>query len=100
MPKEFVPIPPPGFDIAGTFNGVTTAVGQGGVPHIRYQLTKTEFRSGGVAGWLARRVLAAGVGDEVALVKLPDGLVEILVTESDSEQQARELAIAAMAPYR
>jgi hypothetical protein len=152
-PREFVPIVPAGFDIAGSFNGVTTAVGPGGVPRIRYQLENVEFRSGGIAGFAVRQVLKRGIGDEVALgslhtklstalmlvglrpetgiverfdshalaglvlgryldrdsnkqrygamglVKSPEGLVEILVTESDSEASCRELVNAAMAPY-
>ena len=68
--KEFVPIVPAGFDIAGSFNGVTTAVGPGGIPRIRYQLTNVEFRSGGIAGFAVRQVLKRGIGDEVALGSL------------------------------
>lgn len=68
--KEFVPVPPAGFEIAGSFNGVTTAVGQGGVPRIRYQLTGVQFRSGGLIGFATRQVLKTGVGDEVALGSL------------------------------
>ncbi len=62
---EFVPVPPAGFDIAGTFDGVTTAFGQGGAPRIRYQVTRTKRRSGGIAGAAKR-----GPGGEVVL----DGL--------------------------
>jgi hypothetical protein len=43
--EEFVPVVPAGFDIAGSFDGVTTAVGPDGVPRIRYQLRAVEFRS-------------------------------------------------------
>lgn len=68
--QEFVPIVPAGFDIAGSFNGVTTAVGPGGVPRIRYQLRSAEFRSGGIAGFAVRQVLKRGIGDEVALGSL------------------------------
>ena len=68
--KEFVPVPPAGFDIAGSFNGVTTAVGPAGVPRIRYQLTGTQFRSGGIIGFATRQVLKTGVGDEVTLGSL------------------------------
>lgn len=153
MAREFVPVPPAGFDIAGSFNGVTTAVGQGGVPRIRYQVTGTRFRSGGLVGFGVRQVLKTGVGDEVTLgslhtrlsfallmvgqepevgtiertdekkpnglalgryrdkqsgetrygaiglVKGEPGLIEILVTECDSEARSRELIGAAMAPY-
>ena len=151
--QEFVPVPPAGFDIAGSFNGVTTAVGGGGVPRIRYQLTGTQFRSGGIIGFATRQVLKTGVGDEVALgslhtrfsfallmvgvqpevgvierieqrpaaalvlgryldrnsnatrygamalVKGSPGMIEILVTECDSEDISRQLVQAAMQPY-
>ena len=153
MPAEFVPRPPAGFEIAGTFNGVTTAVGPGEVPRIRYQLTGVRFPSGGLVGFAMRQVLKTGVGDEVALgglhsrlsfalmmvgdqpesgvverlgdrspngfalgryrgrpsgdtkfggmalLKAAPGMVEILVTECDTEERARELINAAMAPY-
>ena len=152
-PQEFVPVPPAGFDIAGSFNGVTTAVGSGGLPRVRYQLTGTQFRSGGVIGFATRQVLKTGVGDEVALgslhtrcsfallmvgvqpevgviertkqhpaaavvlgryldrsssatrygamalVKGSPGMIEILVTECDSEDASRQLVQAAMQPY-
>lgn len=151
--KEFVPVVPAGFEIAGSFNGVTTAVGAGGVPRIRYQLTGTQFRSGGLIGFATRQVLKAGIGDEVALgslhhrlevammlagaqpqagvverldshplaglvlgryadhktsaaryaamalVKSRPGLIEILVTECDTERESRDLVTAAMEPY-
>lgn len=153
MPEEFVPVPPPGFDVAGSFNGVTTAVGQGGTPRIRYQVAGIPFRGKGIAAWAMRQVMKSGAGDEVALgslhtrigyalmmvgdepepglterldpdrpdglvlgrykdrdtkaqkyaamalVKSKPGLIEILVTECDSEQAARDLARAALAPY-
>jgi hypothetical protein len=152
MTREFVPIPPAGFDIAGSFDGVTTAVGQGGVPRIRHQLTGTQFRSGGLAGLITRQVVKGGVGDEaalgglhtrlelallmvgsepeagltvrlderrpngrvlgryldkagerkfgaMALVRSDPGLIEILVTECDSEDHAREVIDAAIATY-
>jgi hypothetical protein len=152
MTREFVPVPPAGFDIAGSFDGVTTAVGQGGVPRIRYQLTGTQFRSGGLPGLITRQGLRTGVGDEVALgglhtrlgfallmvgsepeagmtvrlderkpngrvlgryldkagqrkfgamalVRSDPGLIEILVTECDSEDRAREVIDAALATY-
>jgi hypothetical protein len=70
MPREFVPVPPPGFDIASSFNGVTTAVGQGGVPRIRYQRTGVQFPSSGLVGFLTREALKSGIGDEVALGSL------------------------------
>jgi hypothetical protein len=151
--REFVPIVPAGYDIAGSFNGVTTAVGPAGVPRIRYQVRSVEFRSGGIAGFAVRQVLKRGIGDEVALgslhtklstallligatpetglverldghplaglalgryvdpksnerryaamglVKAQPGLIEILVTECDSEAATRELINAALAPY-
>ena len=154
MPADFTPIPPPGFDIAGTFNGVTTAVGQGGVPRIRYQISGIPFRGRGLGAWAMRQVMNAGAGDEVALgslhsrlatalalvggdpevgmtqrlddnrpdgfvlgrykdrtsgaarfgamalVKSKAGLIEVLVTECETEDAARDLAGAAMAPYR
>ena len=144
---------PAGFNIAGSFNGVTTAVGPGGVPRIRYQLRNVEFRSGGIAGFAVRQALKRGIGDEVALgslhtklstalmlvgatpetglverfdthplaglvlgryrdgttkeqrygamglVKARLGLVDILVTECDSEAASRELINAALGPY-
>jgi len=61
---------PAGYDIAGSFNGVTTAVGAGGVPRLRYQISGVEFRSGGLAGFAVRQVLKRGVGDEVAIGSL------------------------------
>ena len=153
MPMEFVPVPPAGFDIAGSFDGVTTAVGQGGLPRIRYQLTGARSRAGGPVGFGIRQLLKTGVGDEVALgslhtrlsfalllvgkdpevgtiertdpgktdglalgrykdktsgetrfaamalVKGDPGLIEILVTECETEQLSRDLIRAAMAPY-
>lgn len=153
MAQEFVPVPPPGFDIAGSFNGVTTAVGQGGTPRIRYQVAGIPFRGKGIGAWAMRQVMSSGAGDEVALgslhtrigyalmmvgsepepglverldpdrpnglvlgrykdrdtsamrfaamalVKSKPGLIEILVTECESEERARELIGAAMAPY-
>lgn len=153
MAHEFVPIVPAGFDIAGSFNGVTTAVGQGGVPRIRYQLSGVPIKGKGLSAWAMRQVLKSGAGDEVALgslhskiqfalmlvgtepeaglterlsddkpdglvlgryrdkdsgaqkyaamalVKTQQGLIEIFVTECETEAAARELAGAAMAPY-
>ena len=81
--REFVPIVPAGFDIAGSFNGVTTAVGPGGVPRIRYQLGGVEFRSGGIAGFAVRQVLKRGVGDEVALGSLHTKLSMALMLVGD-----------------
>ncbi len=153
MPTEpFSPAPPPGFEIAGTFNGVTTAVGVAG-ERIRYRLTNVSFPSGGLIGFATRMVLRTGAGDEVALgslhtrlsmalmmvgdkpeagvperiergpaaglvlgryfdrasrairygamalVKSKPGIVEILVTECDSEESSRRLAHAALEPY-
>lgn len=152
-PKEFVPIVPAGFDIAGSFNGVTTAVGAGGVPRIRYQIVGMDFRTKGVAAFVMKQVMTRGIGDEVTLgslhsklemalmliglqpeagmverfedqqlaglvlgryldrktnaqrfgamglVKSKPGLVEIFVSECDSEAQSRELINAALAPY-
>lgn len=153
MPQEFTPIVPAGFDIAGTFNSITTAVGQGGAPRIRYQVAAMPFKGKGIGSWAMRQLMKAGAGDEVALGSLhskiqfalmlvgtepeaglterldPDkpngyvlgrykdrttnaqkygamalfkarpGLIEILVTECDSEQTAKELIGAAMAPF-
>jgi hypothetical protein len=153
MPKEFVPVPPPGFDIAGSFNGVTTVVGQGGVPRIRYQRARVQFPSNGLVGFLTRQALKSGIGDEVALgslhtrieaalmliggepeaglterlderkpnglvlgrykdrdtdaekygamalVKARQGMIEILVTECETESRAREVVGVALAPY-
>jgi hypothetical protein len=153
MRQEFTPIVPAGFDIAGTFNGVTTAVGKGGVPRIRYQVPNAPIGGKSLAGWAMRQVMKSGAGDEVALgslhtrigfalmlvgkepepgvterlsaekpngfvlgrykdgntnaqkyaamalVKSKPGLIEILVTECDTEQAARTLIGAAMAPY-
>jgi hypothetical protein len=152
MPPGFIPAPPPGFEIAGTFNGVTTAVGTNG-ERIRYRLTQVSFPSGGLIGFATRLVLRTGVGDEVALgglhhrlstalmmvgdrpeagmperlreesaaglvlgryldresratrygamalVKGKPGMVEILVTECDSEDVCRRLVHAAVTPY-
>ncbi|HSS62153.1 MAG TPA: hypothetical protein VLK30_11940 [Candidatus Limnocylindrales bacterium] len=152
--QEFVPVVPAGFEIAGSFNGVTTAVAPGGVPRIRYRIHQgVQFRSGGLIGFATRQVLKRGVGDEVligslhtrlatalmlvgvmpeaglverldshpiaalvvgryndhktealrygamALVRGRPGIVEVLVTECDSEAASRELINAAMAPY-
>ena len=78
MPSEaFSPAPPPGFEIAGTFNGVTTAVGAGG-ERIRYRLTNVRFPSGGLIGFATRMVLRTGVGDEVALGSLHTRLATAL----------------------
>ena len=153
-PKDFVPTVPTGFDIAGTFNGVTTAVGPGGVPRIRYQVHQgVQFPTTGVIGFAARQVMKRGVGDEVligslhsrlemalmlvgqmpevglterleshptaamvlgryldrktdaqrygamALIKGTAGMVEVLVSECDTEAAARELIGKAMEPY-
>jgi hypothetical protein len=151
--KEFVPIVPAGFEIAGSFNGVTTAVGQGGVPRIRYQIVGMDFRTKGVAAFVMKQVMTRGIGDEVTLgslhsrlemalmlvgprpetgiverfdhhplaglvlgryldrrtstprygamglVKSKPGLVEVFVSECDSEAQSRELVEAALGPY-
>lgn len=75
--EAFSPAPPPGFEIAGTFNGVTTAIAAGG-ERIRYRLTKVSFPSGGLIGFLTRRVLSSGVGDEVALGSLHSRLATAL----------------------
>jgi hypothetical protein len=153
MGQDFIPIVPAGFDIAGTFGGVTTAVGQGGVPRIRYQIPRAPIQGKGVAAWAMRQVMKSGAGEEVALgslhtrigfalmmvgkepepglterlspdkptgfvlgrykdtntdelkygamalVKSKPGLIEILVTECTTEQGARDLIGAAMAPY-
>lgn len=151
-PKEFVPIVPAGFEIAGSFNGVTTAVGQGGAPRIRYQIVGMSFRTKGIAGFAMKQIMTRGIGDEVtlgslhsklemamtlvgaqpeagvverlethplaglvlgryvnkdaqpryaamALVKIKPGLVEIFVSECDSEAAGRELIDAALAVY-
>ena len=151
--KEFVPVVPAGFDIAGSFNGVTTAVGVGGVPRIRYQIVGMNYRTKGVAAFVMKQVMTRGIGDEVTLgslhsklsmalmlvgaqpetgiverlddhplagivmgryldrntnaqrygamglVKAQPGLIEILVTECDTEAASRELINAALAPY-
>lgn len=68
--KDFVPIVPAGFDIAGSFNGVTTAVGQGGVPRIRYQVVGMDYRTKGVGGFVMKQVMTRGIGDEVTLGSL------------------------------
>ena len=153
MPKEFVPIVPAGFNIAGSFNGVTTAVGIDGVPRIRYQLVGMEFRTKGIAAFVMKQAMTRGIGDEVTLgslhsklamalmlvgvqpetgiverldshplagivlgryldrktntprygamglVKSKPGLLEIFVSECDSEPESRELIKAALAPY-
>ena len=150
--RDFTPISPAGFEVAGTFNGVTTAVGPAREV-IRYQRTEVRFPSGGVVGMAVRMVLRAGVGDEVALgglsnrlatalmmlgtmpeAGLPErldrqspaafvlgryqsgkagaqrfgamalfrtgaGMVEILVSECETEARAREVVGQAMAPY-
>lgn len=152
-PKEFTPSIPAGFEIAGSFNGVTTAVAPGGVPRIRYQIIGLEFRSPGIIGFAVRQALKRGVGDEVTIgslhsrlatalalvggmpetgiversdrhpmaalvlgryldrksnaqrygamgvVKAKPGMVEVLVTECDSEAASRRLVNAAMEPY-
>lgn len=152
-PKEFVPVVPAGFDIAGSFNGVTTAVGVDGVPRIRYQLVGMNFRTKGIAAFVMKQAMTRGIGDEVTLgslhsklatalmlignepetgiverrddhslagvvlgryldrktatarygamglVKGKAGLLEIFVSECDSEAQSRELVNAALAPY-
>jgi hypothetical protein len=85
-PAEFVPVVPAGFDIAGSFNGVTTAVGPGGVPRIRYQLRAVEFRSGGIAGFAVRQVLKRGIGDEVALGSLHTKLSMALMLIGDAPE--------------
>lgn len=70
-PQDFVPTVPAGFEIAGTFNGVTTAVGPGGVPRIRYQLHQgVQFPTTGVIGFAARQVMKRGMGDEVLIGSL------------------------------
>ncbi|HKC20651.1 MAG TPA: hypothetical protein VKE27_13590 [Candidatus Dormibacteraeota bacterium] len=151
--REFVPIVPAGFEIAGSFNGVTTAVGQGGVPRIRYQIVGMSLRTKGVAAFVVKQVMTRGIGDEVTLgslhsklemalmlagqqpetglverfgnhplaglvlgryldrqtntprygamglVKSQPGLVEVFVSECDSEAQSRELVNAALGPY-
>lgn len=153
--KDFTPLLPEGFVNAGTFNGVTTAVGPGGADseRIRYQLTGVPFPTSGLLGFGIRQLMKTGVGGEVALGSLhsklefamaligeqpeagvterldaekPDGLVlghylertsaarryaamslvktkegtlEIFVTRCATEDRARELMRAAMAPY-
>lgn len=151
--KEFVPVVPAGFNIAGSFNGVTTAVGPDGVPRIRYQLVGMDFRTKGIGAFLMKQAMTRGIGDEVTLgslhsklamalmlvgvqpetgiverlddhplagivlgryldgktnaprygamglVKSRPGLLEIFVSECDSEAQSRELINAALAPY-
>ena len=152
-PRDFVPVIPAGFEVAGSFNGVTTAVGQGGVPRIRYQIVGMSFRTKGIAGFAMKQMMTRGFGDEatlgslhsklamalmlvgampetgiverldnhplagvvmgryldrqtnaqrygaMGLVKAQPGLVEILVTECDTEADSRELVNAAMGPY-
>lgn len=76
--RDFVPTPPDGFEVAGTFGGVTTAVGATG-EIIRYQRTEVRFPGGGLIGMAARMVLRAGVGDEVALGGLANRLSTALM---------------------
>jgi hypothetical protein len=151
--REFVPIPPAGFDVAGSFDGATTAVGAGGAPLIRYQVTRVNDRVDGVLGDAARQFMKNGDTDEVtlgglhtrlsaalgaagdrpeagiverlgtakaagiclgryldrtsrqpryagiAIVSCTGGLLEILVTECDSEDGCRNLVTTALAPY-
>jgi hypothetical protein len=83
MSPEFVPFPPAGFEMAGAFNGVTTAVGPGGAPRIRYQLTGIKFRSGGLIGFATRQVLKTGAGHEVTLGSLHTRLSLALIMVGD-----------------
>lgn len=88
---EFVPIPPGGFDIAGTFDGVTTAVGQGGTPRIRYEIIDPVN---------APSAQSEPESSAVARVMTSAGWLEIQVSECHSEAECRQLLRAALAPYR
>lgn len=103
--EEFVPVPPAGFDIAGTFGGVTTAVGQGGTPRIRYEVKAAPdpFSTDQPAGQVVERYLDGGSKATryggTALVKIGEGILEIRVTECDGKEECRRLLKAALSPY-
>ena len=92
--KDFAPALPEGFVNAGTFNGVTTAVGpEAGVTE-RLDEKKPE---GLVLGRYLDRKSGATQYAAMSLVTTRQGTLEIFVTRCPTEDRSRELMRAAMA---
>ena len=90
IPDDFVPVPPAGFDIAGSFGGLITAVGQGGTPLVTYRLKR-----GG-----AEQPAAVNRKRGRAAVKTPQGLLEITVRDCADDDECHRVLRAALSPYR